>query len=340
MPKNAIRPCAASHRSGGAERDRGRRREPRGRPRQGRSGFAARASLRRPLFGPEASPAVLFPDDDRRLSRGPGRDPHGRGVLPCLARGRTRTALNVVEMALRLASVVWVIALGEGRGGPGHRPHIAFAAAEDQPWNARSVGEQQSTGAPTPSIKTTSEERTPRSARLHRPAEDIHRALAVETARATGAMRVSNRRMGPPTQGTPAARPMQAAPATRSKMRPSNSLLRFSKRISPAPRTHDCVWTAFPQDGACVSNCGALTNEAGAASVQSVASRLCQAFSAQGCKARDSSCPYLGPFVCSGGTCASIPRIPRPDRTKGPGMAESIESASNCVQGIDRIAST
>jgi hypothetical protein len=74
----------------------------------------------------------------------------------------------------------------------------------------------------------------------------------------------------------------------------------------------DCVWTSFAQGGWCVANCGALTNEAGGASLQSAANRLCQSFLAQGCKPPESSCPYFGPFICAGGTCASYSFYPTP----------------------------
>jgi hypothetical protein len=67
----------------------------------------------------------------------------------------------------------------------------------------------------------------------------------------------------------------------------------------------DCVWTASDQGGDCVAVCGWLSNEAGVGPVQSAANRLCQPFLAQGCTAPAVSCPYFGPFICAGGTCAS-----------------------------------
>lgn len=66
----------------------------------------------------------------------------------------------------------------------------------------------------------------------------------------------------------------------------------------------DCAWSAFAQDAWCVAHCGALTNEASVASVQSTANILCQPFVAQGCEVPASSCG-AGPLICAGGTCAN-----------------------------------
>jgi hypothetical protein len=74
----------------------------------------------------------------------------------------------------------------------------------------------------------------------------------------------------------------------------------------------NCASTIFGPRGECAGACGAVTNKAGAATVQSAAGDLCEPFNAQGCPPPGVPCPFQ-PILCAGGTCANYSIYLSPD---------------------------